>query len=201
MVSVSTVAEAAMAPAMISLCTIRLCTRASIRPARNCDRYRMPITRTTRPAMLRKAMRRVRLDELWMTRNCQPRRRTPSARSANWSAAWRCAALAASSAARATAAPGRAVPAWSVAELMVRSSTRVSLIVLAPDCERDPACGGDHARDHARPTVYRKLTVASGSLKAQKCLGFLEAIADSVQRLDHLEIVVRLLELLAQPLD
>ena len=33
--SVSTVAEAAMAPAMISPCTSRLCTRASIRPARN----------------------------------------------------------------------------------------------------------------------------------------------------------------------
>ena len=32
MVSVSTVAEAAMAPAMISPCVSRLCTRASIRP-------------------------------------------------------------------------------------------------------------------------------------------------------------------------
>src|SRR5436305_6305349 len=30
---------------------------------------------------------------------------------------------------------------------------------------------------------------------------FLEAIADAVERLDHVEIVVRLLELLAQPLD
>ena len=34
-VSVSTVAEAAMAPAMISPCVSRLCTRASIRPSRN----------------------------------------------------------------------------------------------------------------------------------------------------------------------
>ena len=36
--SLSAVAEAAMAPAMISPCTSRLWTRASIRPARNCDR-------------------------------------------------------------------------------------------------------------------------------------------------------------------
>ena len=35
MVSVSTVAELAMAPAMISPCVIRLWTRASIRPSRN----------------------------------------------------------------------------------------------------------------------------------------------------------------------
>ena len=35
MVSVSTVAEAAIAPAMISPWVSRLCTRASISPARN----------------------------------------------------------------------------------------------------------------------------------------------------------------------
>ena len=35
---VSTVAEAAIAPEMISACTSRLCARASISPARNCDR-------------------------------------------------------------------------------------------------------------------------------------------------------------------
>jgi hypothetical protein len=38
MVSVSTVAEAASAPAMISPCTSRLWMRASIRPARNWER-------------------------------------------------------------------------------------------------------------------------------------------------------------------
>ena len=35
---VCTVAEAAIAPAMISACTSKLCARASIRPARNCER-------------------------------------------------------------------------------------------------------------------------------------------------------------------
>ncbi len=59
----SEVPDAAMALAMISPCTSRLCTRASIRPARNCDRYSVPTTRATRPATFSETMRRVRLEK------------------------------------------------------------------------------------------------------------------------------------------
>src|ERR1051326_402346 len=74
MALVSTVAEAAIAAAMISPCTSRLCTRASIRPARNCDKYRMPTTSASRPATLRNRMRRVRLEKLWATKYRHARR-------------------------------------------------------------------------------------------------------------------------------
>src|SRR5712691_792663 len=74
MALVSTVADAAIAAAMISPCTSRLCTRASIRPARNCDRYRMPTTSASRPATLRNRMRQVRLEKLWVMKNCHARR-------------------------------------------------------------------------------------------------------------------------------
>src|SRR6266852_4079158 len=77
MALVSTVADAAIAAAMISPCTSRLCTRASIRPARNCDRYRMPTTSASRPATLRNRMRRVRLEKLWVRKNCHARRGKP----------------------------------------------------------------------------------------------------------------------------
>ena len=72
--SVSTVADAAIAPAMISLCTSRLCTRASIRPARNCERYMTPISSATSPVRLRKTMRRVRLEKLCATKKLQAER-------------------------------------------------------------------------------------------------------------------------------
>ena len=78
MVLVSTVAEAAIAPAMISACTKRLCARASIRPARNCERYRMLATSASRPAMLSETMRRVRLEKLRAKKNCPARRSHPS---------------------------------------------------------------------------------------------------------------------------
>src|SRR6516165_577715 len=47
--------------------------RASMRPARNCDSTMMPIESATRPVTLRTTIRRARLDELWVTKNCQLR--------------------------------------------------------------------------------------------------------------------------------
>ena len=63
------VAEAAIAPAMISACTSRLCARASIKPARNCDRYRMLVESASRPARLSDRIRRVRLEKLSVKKN------------------------------------------------------------------------------------------------------------------------------------
>ena len=63
MESVSIVAEAAIAPAMISACTCRLRIRASMKKARDCERYRMPMNSANRLATFRNTIRRVRLEE------------------------------------------------------------------------------------------------------------------------------------------
>src|SRR6185312_14223937 len=171
----STVAEAAMAPAMISLCTRRLCTRASIRPARNCERYITPVTSAMRPARFRKTMRRVSEEKLCETKKPQAERtgRRIAAKRRGFSVAD------AVLSARSASAFGAAVSA-------VRSSTR----------SIPPRLSGSTTprfyRKPGRPVSRRRIKLASS---------FLEAVADAVQRLDHLEVVVDRLELLAQPLD
>src|SRR3954464_9719111 len=144
MVSVSTVAEAATAPAMISPWVRRLCTRASMRPCRNWVRERNPTRRLTRPARLRTTMRRVRLDDA----RSVIARQSARARTMRRSRLRR-----------------RGEPA---ASMSLRASR------LAPGAN------------------------AKGSAKGS---GFLETVADAVERLDHVEALVDDLELLSQPLD
>lgn len=60
---VSTVAEAAMAPAIIFPWVHKLLIFASIKPSRNWLRYKMPVTRTARAAIFNITMRRVRLEK------------------------------------------------------------------------------------------------------------------------------------------
>ena len=74
----STVAAPAIAPAIISPCTSRLRTLASIRPARTWFNGTMVTISASRPNTLRKTMRRVRLEKPWVTKNCQAWRATPA---------------------------------------------------------------------------------------------------------------------------
>src|SRR6266849_1727062 len=171
MVSGSAVAEAAIAPAMISPWTSRLWMRASISPARNCERDRTPINSASRPVTLRKMMRRVRLEKLMRTKRCQPRfnraaSRLPFARGAR---------------------PSNRFGSTSSFKLSgVRLST-VDLPVARPRARLRWRRSQEGPTPRARPGAPASY--------------LLEAIADAVERFDHVEIVVGALELLAQALD
>jgi len=83
-VSVSTDAEAAIAPAMISPWMARLWIRAWIRPWRNWLRYRNPTRSAINPTRLRTTMRRVRLDEARWPIASHTARGQPSGRDRVW---------------------------------------------------------------------------------------------------------------------
>src|SRR5215472_2315955 len=210
--SFSSVAAPAIAPAIISPCTCRLRTLASISPARSWLNGVMLTTRANRPKTLRKTMRRVRLEKLWVAKKCQEWRAAPSRPSVRSTcqalpkntpvppAARMTAADACSAQTRRTAAsrrgrsarrtrrkrsPGRTVSAAVCRACVDRSSTRdfpVSFVT-----PRSPA----NARRHR---ICQRAANAGD-------LHFLETVADAIERLDHIEIVVALLEFLAQSLD
>src|SRR5712671_3696762 len=206
--SFSTVAAPAMAPAIISPCTCRLRTLASISPARSWLNWRMLSTSATRPKMLRKTMRRVRLEKVRVAKNCQEWRaapRMPSVRSTRHDArknspvrpAPRIIAAGASRRhrrnrrrrlsqrrTRRTVSPGRTVSTAELRAWAVRSSTRIVPVSFAS----------------LRPAMSARPPGKAGCARSGE-LHFLEAIADAVERLNHIEVVVALLEFFAQALD
>src|SRR5262249_26841265 len=125
------------------------------------------MTSANRPARLRKMIRRVRLDELCRTKNCQARRPRLGP------------AL--------TGTPASAVSASNLPSTswVVLSST------VGP--ARFPS-----RHDSLAPV---NLPVRSPDGSCRRPSDLLEAIADAVQCLDHVEIVIDLFEFLAQALD
>src|ERR1700736_3715877 len=186
MVLVSTVADAAIAPAMISAWTSRLWARASIRPARNCDRYRMLATSAIRPARFSETMRRVRLEKLSAKKNCPARRSQPNGRCHPGA---RLALPALGSGTRA----GRAPADSGLRSSCVRSSNGQNRPVVSTRSLEGPASlhltPDAHGRQRPKPRGVRLTS------------GFLEAITHAIEGFDHLEIVIHDLEFLAQPLD
>src|SRR5579875_811107 len=119
-------------------------------------------------------MRRVRLEKLCLTMNCQVER--ASRRTVPGRFGSDCG----------KSAPCLSASAFGMAISMVRSSTVEALVRRRPS------------------PFYRMPGVPSGGRNrrtARNATSLLEAIADAVQRLDHLEVLVHELEFLAQPLD
>src|SRR5690348_1442718 len=209
--SPSTVAAPAMAPAIISPCTSRLRTLASISPARSWLNCRMLSTRASRPKTLRKTMRRVRLEKLCATKNCQEWRAAPSGPSVRSTCqasrknppvppTARCAASAARRAQTRRSAAARRRLSFCRARRKSAAARNLS----EADCR---ACVvRSSTRDIPVSFVAPRLAIAAGyrlrwGRPRAGALHFLEAIADTVERLDHIEIVVALLEFLAQAFD
>src|ERR1700753_2345688 len=191
MVLVSTVAEAAIAPAMISAWICRLCASASIRPARNCERYRMHATSATRPARLSETMRLVRLEKESAKKNwparcsqpsgqCQPLRPEPSA--------------AVDSRTRAGEAPSL----LSSGSGSVRSSKGQTTGCFDASCDLLARRAYPIPRHSMSSGRRRQSTMCA--LGAPDS-GFLEAVPNPVKSFDHLEIVIGHFEFFAQPLD
>src|SRR6187401_1002245 len=141
----------------------------------------MLATSATRPARLSETMRRVRLEKESAKKNCPARRNQPSGRRQPLSPAL-------SSATRSRSGSSEASSWFRLESGCVRSSNGQAAGFDAPLC-----------RFYAFYAERADVSVARPP--AERRSGFLEAIADAVQRLDHLEVVVDDLELLAQPLD
>src|SRR5205823_13304662 len=138
----------------------------------------MLATRATRPARLSETIRRVRLEKESAKKNCPARRNQPTGRRQPFSPAL-------SSATRSRSGSSEASSWFRLESSCVRSSNGPAAGCDAPLCNSTP---NGRMCQSAHPPAERRS-------------GFLEAIADSVQRLDHLEIVVDHLELLAPPPD
>src|SRR5439155_17293068 len=135
----------------------------------------MLATRATRPARLSETIRRVRLEKESAKKNCPARRNQPSGR-------------------RQPLSPGLS----SATLRCSRSSEASSWFRLESGCVRSSK--GRAAGCDARfvvPSTPNGRMCQSAHPPEKRRSGFLEAIADAVQRLDHLEIVVDHLELLA----
>src|ERR1039458_4033110 len=130
------------------------------------------MTSATRPARLRKTMRRVRLEKLCETKNCQAERASRRMVSKRWRVG------------RGTSSPCRS--AFCAKISAVRSSTSFK----SSSVDR-----GDFPASRDAPLVHLVNRIINDGSR------FLEAIADAVERLDHLEVVVDHLEFPAQPLD
>src|SRR6185503_1592185 len=141
----------------------------------------MLATSATRPARLSETMRRVRLEKESAKKNCPARRNQPSGRRQPFSPAL-------SSATRYRSGSSEASSWFRLGSGCVRSSNG-----RAAGCNA-PLCNSTLLTPNGRMC---QSTLPPGERRS----GFLEAIADTVQGLDHLEIVVDHLELLAQPLD
>src|SRR6188474_3386573 len=140
----------------------------------------MLATRATRPARLSETIRRVRLEKESAKKNCPARRSQPSGRRQPFSPGL-------ISATRSRSRSSEASSWFRLESGCVRSSNGRAAGCDAPSCLYASTPSGRMCRSALPPGERRS--------------GFLEAIADAVQRLDHLEIVVDHLELLAQPLD
>src|SRR5665213_3534849 len=117
-------------------------------------------------------MRRVRLEKLCETKNCQ------ADRNGRRSAAKRLGS------GRATSSPSLSASAFCARVSAVRSSTAFS-----------PVDRGDFTASRGAMSVRQDHHI----IKETSC--FLEAITDAVERFDHFEVVVDDLELLAQAFD
>src|SRR6266700_4955973 len=139
----------------------------------------MPTTSASSPVRLRKMMRRVRLEKLSQTKSCQARRASPLPPSGRAGSS-ECARL---SSGRCASTP--------VTKLSGVLSSTVSLPGCVPPFRpgRHPSVDQPAPSDHEFDCCGR----AASHL--------LEAVADAVERLDHIEVVVGRLEFLAQPLD
>ena len=139
----------------------------------------MLATSATRPARLSDTMRRVRLENDSAKKNCPARRSQPSGRRQPRSRY------------RRQRDPVRGAPKRPRGSGWNRTAFDLAMAELPVDALV--------YRSYASTPSGRMCQSARPPLKRRS--GFLEAIADAVQRLDHLEIVVDHLELLAQPLD
>src|SRR5579864_1989170 len=162
----------------------------------------MLATSASRPAMFNETMRRVRLEKLSANRNWPARCSQPGGRGQLSAGVRSSAALPRTTGAGASSAfrPGSGcvrsskvgAPSFSYVVYPPRGQRQrcpdveLGAIALAPDRSALlPQEGIKRATPRAPPFVS----------------GFLEAVADAVEGLDHLEILVDGLELLAQPLD
>src|SRR5438874_12040138 len=135
----------------------------------------MLATRATRPARLSETIRRVRLEKESAKKNCPARRNQPSGRRQPFSPVL-------SSATRSRSGSSEASSWFRLESSCVRSS-KAEL-----------------------PVVMRRFVIPRSTPNGRMCQsalppgkrrsGFLEAIANAVQRLDHFELVVDYLELL-----
>src|SRR5689334_6011762 len=136
----------------------------------------MLATSATRPARLSETMRRVRLENESAKKNCPARFSQDSGRQP-------CATC--------TSSAGRSGPPGDATS---------SAAGFESDCVRSSNAYARVAAGRAMVPVSWSSVGPDGS-RTVRASGFLEAVADAVQRFDHLEIVVGYLELLAQPLD
>src|ERR1700721_635720 len=149
----------------------------------------MLATSASRPAMLSETMRRVRLEKLSAKKNCPARRSHPSGSQP---------IAGGFSAARVSMTTGAVSSALRLASGCVRSSkgqNRRLFQMGCPRClSRSHSISSHTSPGHGpRPSANRVWRVWPS--------GFFEAVPHSRQGFDHLEFVVRDLELLAQPLD
>src|SRR3569833_1065802 len=140
----------------------------------------MLATSATRPARLSETMRRVRLEKDSAKKNCPARRNQPSGRRQPLSPV--------SSATRSRSRSSEASSWFNVGADFVRSS-------------KFRAAGCDAPLGNSTLFTPNGRSCQSALPPAKRRSGFLETIADAVQRLDHFEVVVDHLELLAQALD
>src|ERR1700761_4464341 len=154
----------------------------------------MLATRNRSPAILSETMRRVRLENDSVNRNWPARVSSRSGR--RHFLTCRVSAATPSSCAESSRAPS-----WAFTPGLgwVRSSTGDHCVRWFGADRILPQTGAQvsaasHARKYKPRTKYRRGV-------PQPVSSFLEAVADAVERFDHLEIVVDHLELLAQPLD
>src|ERR1051325_724384 len=145
----------------------------------------MLIASASSPAMFSRTMRRVRLDD-----DCATRKRQVATEGAKNQRTHL----------RATRhfTPPERTSATAGAVSAVRSSTLRS----RPRSSAPRSRALSLANLRGAPTIRANvLAQLAGNAKAAAESGFLETIADAVKRLDHVEVVVRHLELLAQALD
>src|SRR5207244_4324791 len=156
----------------------------------------MLATRATRPARLSETIRRVRLENDSAKKNCPARRNQPSGRRQPWLCAL-------SSATRTRSSDADAFSWFRPGSGCVRSSNgencRLSRLSLQSAARAqyyprraEASVNKPPAHDPEKWTpVFRKDHAQTKDEKAKnENSGFLEAVADAVKRLDHLEIVV-----------
>ena len=188
-----------------ALAPARRSGRRGIATGRECRR-----TSATRPATLSETMRRVRLEKLWLTKNCQPRRATP--RSPLFAIDPPSGPRLGTTGKQGTFATGDDAPArmprrdagvsaacdWF--RRFDRAMGSLPRLPLACSSSTFRGAGSDASEGNLKDAFARSASVGI-TVQTKGAQSFLEAVADAVERFDHVEVVVDGLEFLAQPLD
>src|SRR5215468_4554684 len=172
----------------------------------------MPSTKASSPAMLRKTIRRVRLEKLWLTKNCHVRRDAPTAPSVRSTLQVR------------TKKPP--IPPRARASALPTMRKRFAAAAPNPRCQKycppapiDPACAPSISRvlsstlkaSHRLHPTLRRHSIAAAYARppvqdGRRCGGYekqllLEPVTNPIQSFDHIERIFSLLEFFSQALD